>query len=132
MPVPLQGDRLPIWVGGRTEAAQQRAGRAGDGYHASTTDPAQIAERVPVVRAAAAEAGRPEPQISVRVRVPPEGASLAGYTLSGGPETMLAELDAFERAGAGHVVVDLVETDPQRHLQALESFHRDVASVRSG
>ena len=58
----------------------------GDGYHASTTDPAQIAERVPVIRAAAAEAGRPEPRISVRVRVAPEGASWRGYALSGGPE----------------------------------------------
>ena len=68
-PLPPQGAGLPILVGGRAEPALRRAGALGDGYHSSSASPAQYAERVPVVRAAAEAAGRPAPRLSARVRV---------------------------------------------------------------
>jgi len=39
-PLPAQGAALPIWVGGRAEAALRRAGILGDGYHSSASGPA--------------------------------------------------------------------------------------------
>ena len=65
-PLPPQGAGLPIWFGGRAEAALQRAGRLGDGYHSSTTAPAKYAEQIPIIRAAAEAAGRPMPGLSAR------------------------------------------------------------------
>ncbi|MBA3877190.1 MAG: LLM class F420-dependent oxidoreductase, partial [Anaerolinea sp.] len=52
-PLPEQGGALPIWIGGRLEAALRRAGRVADTYHASATNPAGLASRIPVIRAAA-------------------------------------------------------------------------------
>jgi alkanesulfonate monooxygenase SsuD/methylene tetrahydromethanopterin reductase-like flavin-dependent oxidoreductase (luciferase family) len=46
-PVPAQGASLPILVGGRAEAALQRAGRLGDGYHSSATGAEAYGKRVP-------------------------------------------------------------------------------------
>lgn len=74
-PLPPQGAALPLVVGGRAERALQRAGRVGDGYHSSVSSPAQYAERLPVIRAAAEAAGRPMPWLSARVRVEPEAVS---------------------------------------------------------
>ena len=128
-PRPVQGAGLPIWIGGRSEPALRRAGRLGDAYHQSAASPAQLAVRAPVVLAAAEEAGRPRPTLSARIRVafgPHEGPL---YVLAGTPEQMRTELEAFVSAGASHLLIDLQETDPQRHTALFERFHRDVASA---
>jgi probable F420-dependent oxidoreductase len=129
-PLPVQGERLPIWVGGRSDAAYRRAGRVADGYHSSAVGPDGFAERVAAVRAAAREAGRTDPVMSARVRVPPAEHRGGGYTMAGTPDELLAEVDRFAEAGATHMVVDFVETDPERHTARFERFHRDVASAR--
>ena len=72
-PLPERGAGLPIWFGGRAEAALRRAGRLGDGYHSSSTSPGSYASRIPVLRDAATAAGRPMPTLSARVRVLPTG-----------------------------------------------------------
>jgi probable F420-dependent oxidoreductase len=127
-PLPAQGAKLPIWVGGRSEPALRRAGRVGDGYQQSAASSAQLAVRAPVVLAAAKDASRPRPALSARIRVafgPHEGPA---YLLAGAPEQMRTELRAFVAAGASHLLIDLQETDPERHTALFERFHRDVAS----
>ncbi len=125
-PLPAQGADLPIWVGGASEPALARAGRAGDGYQASQSGPQQFPVRGPVIRAAAEAAGRPPPRLSARVRVhfgPWDGP---GYRLAGTPEQMLLEIRAFADAGVDHLAVDLGSPDAERHAGALERFHREV------
>jgi hypothetical protein len=51
------------------------------------------------------------------------------YLLAGTPEQMCTELEAFIAAGASHLLIDLQETDPERHTASFERFHRDVASA---
>lgn len=130
-PLPPQGADLPVWVGGRAEAALRRAGTLGQGYQATSSSPAELAVRVPVVRAAAEEAGRPAPVISSRVRVAFGAHEGAGYMLAGTPEQMADELRHFHAVGAEHLVFDFVDTDPQRHVALMERFDREVlAAVR--
>ena len=64
-PRPVQ-DVLPILIGGTAEPALRRAGRLADGYHASSTSPARLAEMIPIVTAAATAAGRPAPSLSAQ------------------------------------------------------------------
>jgi probable F420-dependent oxidoreductase len=85
-PLPEQGADLPIWVGGRHEAALRRAGRLGDAYHATASSPAQLAVRIPVVQRAAEQAGRPRPLMSARVRVHFGSYEDGGYVVAGTPE----------------------------------------------
>jgi len=124
-PLPPQGAALPILVGGRAERALERAGRLGDGYHASASSPAQYAPRIPVVRAAAAAAGRPMPWLSARAWVEFDGHS-GGYAIRGTPDEMAAEVRAFAELGVAHLAVWFKVTDPDGVVGAAERFARDV------
>jgi len=125
-PLPPQGEDLPIWVGGREAAALRRAGRLGQGYHSSASGPAQLAVRIPVVRAAAEEAGRPVPLISARFRVAFGAHEVPYFMVAGTPEQMIGELREFEELGVDHIAVDFAETDPDRLVLLVERFHNEV------
>src|SRR5580692_1388800 len=60
-PKPFQKPYPPLWFGAASEPALRRAVRLGDGFFgAGSTPTARFAEQVAVVRAALAEAGRPD------------------------------------------------------------------------
>lgn len=124
-PLPDQGARLPIVVGGRAEPALRRAGRLGDGYHSSASSPSQYAERLPIVRAAAEAAGRPMPWLSARVRVEFDRQS-SGYALRGSPEAIAAEVRAFADLGVTHLALWFGATDPGELVARAERFSREV------
>jgi probable F420-dependent oxidoreductase len=126
-PLPEQRAAVPIWIGGRSEAALSRAGRIADGYHASATSPAQMAVRIPLVRAAADQAGRPMPLLSARMRVA-FGAhdEEGGYVVAGTPEQMVGELGAWSELGVDHLAFDFVETDAGRSVELIERFDGEV------
>ena len=128
-PLPVQGADVPIWVGGRSEAALRRAGRLGDAYHASASSPAQMAVRIPVVLAAAEEAGRRAPLLSARVRVIFGAHEDRFYAIAGTPEQMRAEIGAWQEIGVGHLAFDFVETDARRSVELIERFDAEVLSA---
>jgi probable F420-dependent oxidoreductase len=128
-PLPAQDGGVPIWLGGRDERALRRAGRLADGYHSTASSPAQLAVRIPVVRAAAEEAGRPAPVISARTRVAFGAHESPFYQLAGTPEQMIGEIRAFEELGVSHVAVDFVETNPERSVALIERFDAEVCSA---
>ncbi len=130
-PLPAQGANVPIWFGGRNEHALQRAGRLGEGYHASSSGHDQLAVRIPIINAAAQEASRPVPLISARVRVHFGPSDEPFYMLAGSAEQMIAEIRAFEQVGTGHIAFDFAETDPDKAVQLMERFDREVlAEIR--
>jgi probable F420-dependent oxidoreductase len=98
-PLPAQRSSLPIWIGGRAEPALRRVGRIADGYHSSATSPSTYGERLPVIRAAAHEAGRPTPTLSARARVQFDVKEGSGYAMRGSPEDVAAEVRAFADLG---------------------------------
>jgi probable F420-dependent oxidoreductase len=128
-PLPVQGADLPIWFGGRDEAALRRAGRLGQGYHSSATGHDQLAVRIPIINAAAAEAGRPVPLISARVRVQFGPSDAPFYMLAGTPEQMVIEIRAFEAVGTRHMAFDFAETDPAKCVALMERFDREVLAA---
>jgi probable F420-dependent oxidoreductase len=128
-PLPVQGAELPIWFGGRDEKALRRAGRLGQGYHSSASGHDQIAVRVPIINAGAAEAGRPAPLISARVRTQFGPNEAPFYMLAGTPEQMVAEIRAFQEVGTGHIAVDFAETDPAKAVALMERFDAEVVAA---
>ena len=119
-PLPIQGDRLPIVVGGSSPAALRRAGGLAGAYHATRSTPEVMAQRIPVVRAAAEAAGRPEPAFSVRV---PVSSDLAA---------MLEDVRGFQELGVGHLALVFSETDPAKLAAAMERFDREVVKALEG
>ncbi|HEX8940041.1 MAG TPA: TIGR03619 family F420-dependent LLM class oxidoreductase [Candidatus Limnocylindrales bacterium] len=125
-PLPAQGADLPIWVGGRSEAAYRRAGRVGDGYHSSAVGPGDYAPRIPVVRAAAEAAGRALPILSARVAVHFGEHRGSGYRIAGDAGRMLDEVLAFADLGVEHLAVGFDAREPADVAAAMERFDREV------
>jgi probable F420-dependent oxidoreductase len=128
-PLPAQGGRLPIVVGGRAEAALRRAGTLGDGYQSSATSATKYADRVPIIRAAAEAAGRPMPWLTARAYTQFGPATDKFYAIRGTVEEMAAEVRAFEALGVGHVALWFDVTDPTEIAAVAERFAREVAPL---
>jgi probable F420-dependent oxidoreductase len=129
-PLPDQGAGLPIWFGGRAEVALRRAGRIGDGYHSSSTEPAKYAQRIPVIRDAATAAGRPMPVLSARVRVIPGGPAAGpagGYALRGTPDQIRAGVAEWEAIGVSHLALYFESVEPEAIVRDVDWFVREVA-----
>ncbi len=130
-PLPPQGADLPIWVGGAHEATLRRAGRLAQGYHATASGPAQLAPRIPVIRAAAEQAGRPMPRLSARVRVAFGPHEAASYMLAGTSEQMAQDVRSFADLGVDHLALDFAVTDPEELGRLMARFDDEVvAAVR--
>jgi probable F420-dependent oxidoreductase len=128
-PLPEQGDRLPIVIGGRATPAIQRAGRIADGYHSSAAGPKTYAERIPILREAADAAGRPMPWLSARVRVEFGDAPSSSYAIRGSHHEMADEVRAFAALGVEHLALWFGTTDPGELGVRAERFAHDVAPL---
>ena len=126
-PLPAQGLALPIWTGGRSEAAVSRAATLCDGYHASQTGPADLRQRWPQIVERARAAGRPRPGLSVRSRVRFDAAVGPVYSLHGTARAMVDELLAFDETGVDELVV-IFESGASvaPHDEQMERFHEQV------
>ena len=131
-PLPAQRSSLPIWIGGRNDAALARAGRLADGYHSSATSPEAYARRIPTIRAAAHDAGRPMPALSARVRVsfdePAESGAVRSYAIRGDEDRMRAEIAAWEDLGVEHLAIWPGGSSPTEYVDRAERFAR-IAGV---
>jgi probable F420-dependent oxidoreductase len=134
-PLPVQGAALPIWIGGRADAALERAGRLADGYHSSATSPESFARRVPVIRAAAEAAGRPMPTLSARVRVafdePVRSAEPRSYAMRGSAADVAAEVAKWAALGVEHLALFFEVESPAALVDAVERFSAEVALLGS-
>jgi probable F420-dependent oxidoreductase len=128
-PLPAQGANVPIWIGARDERALRRVGRLADAYHASAASPASLAGRIPVVRAAAEEAGRPMPRLSARVQVVLDGGAEGYYTMHGSPEEVAAEIRAFAALGVDHLALMFPPRDAAGLTMAIERFFGEVVPL---
>src|SRR6202047_2028467 len=87
-PPPPQGERLPILIGGASDAALRRAGTLGDVWQSTGLKPEEFSIKDDQVRRCAS--GR---RVELGART----------TLTGDPDAILAKIKAFREAGAEHV-----------------------------
>jgi probable F420-dependent oxidoreductase len=120
----------PIWVGGHGEAALRRAARLGDGWHAVSLPPQELAPRWLRVQALAREQGRDPASLTLSVRCPlrlrdaprPDDRPLAGT-----PEEVAGWLEEYRQVGVGHVVLEPpLRPGPEVALTVLERFAREI------
>jgi probable F420-dependent oxidoreductase len=128
-PLPDQGARLPIWLGGRDERALRRVGRVADAYHASATSPSAYGPRIPIIRAAAAAAGRPMPRLSGRVRVELDRPAQSFYTMHGSAGAIAGEINAFAALGVDHLALTFPSRDAAELEREVRRFLDEVAPL---
>jgi probable F420-dependent oxidoreductase len=130
-PLPVQKPHIPIWVGGKTPAAQRRVARYGSGYHTITSSPAEVAAEVRQVRGLVEQAGRNADEIVVSMLWAGIGAE--------SPAQAVDLIGEYGRAGMHHLVGTpwllnpggVMEMSPGDRLQAqLENLRYFAAEVR--
>lgn len=113
-PQPTQ-DRIPIVVGGHSQAAARRAGRLGDGFFPSTPDPELLGELLEVMRTTASEHGRDPDTIEVTV---------GGYGVRGsGAVDQVAKLADL---GVSRVIIPPLAYEPAGQQEAFARFGEEV------
>jgi probable F420-dependent oxidoreductase len=127
-PLPAQGAELPIWVGGRSDAALRRAGGLADGYQSSAIGPDAYGARAAKVREAAQAVGRTA-LFSARVSVRRGETKGSGYAMRGSPEEVAAEVQAFAKLGVTHLALAFGQTSAEGVTGAAEWFAREVAPL---
>ena len=106
-PKPPQGGRLPIWIGGNSEAAYRRVGRLGDGWLASRVAEASDARRaIERIHRHAGEAGRDPGAIGLQSMVAPPPRDAAGKTFYADLDAVVGRVAALQAMGFGWVALN--------------------------
>jgi probable F420-dependent oxidoreductase len=109
-PLPPQGEKLPILIGGSSDAALKRAATLGDVWQSTGLTPEQFGIKAEQLRRYAN--GR---HVELGART----------TLAGEPDAILAKIKAFEKAGADHVCAYFGAT-VEEFVPGMDRFARDV------
>jgi probable F420-dependent oxidoreductase len=130
-PPPLQPGGPPIWVGGSSEAARRRAGRAGAAWHPVGTSASDLSEMALVVRDAAGAAGRTMPAIAPRLPMllgaaPSHPAAGRTQVLGGEASDMIEKLRDYEEAGASEIICHFGSPDADVVIEQMERFADEV------
>jgi alkanesulfonate monooxygenase SsuD/methylene tetrahydromethanopterin reductase-like flavin-dependent oxidoreductase (luciferase family) len=134
-PHPVQQPRIPIWIGGHSDAALRRVVDVADGWHPLglrppvMLHPDELASRVGRLRELASKAGRDPAEIVVAFKAPFAFRDAPGRDralLTGSPAQLVEDLQAYVAAGARHFVLDFSVPTPSQMTEAMERFAADV------
>lgn len=114
LPTPVHG-RVPIVVGGHTEAAARRAGRLGDGFFPGKGTVEELAHLFDVARAAAEEAGRDPDRLELT----------AGHPGVMG-EDPLAAVEEMAALGVTRMIIPPLAWDADSATEAYAAFSERV------
>ena len=128
-PKPLQ-KRVPLWIGGSSDAAFRRAARFETGFQAAFQPLDTVVNEFALVKRFA-EAGGRDPDsltLSLRVFLDPSGAMEAEKSISGSHSQLRDRVGELADAGIEHVLLDPVARGGvQSRLDAVADFMENVA-----
>ncbi|MEM7101370.1 MAG: TIGR03619 family F420-dependent LLM class oxidoreductase [Pseudomonadota bacterium] len=128
-PKPIQ-QPFPIWVGGSSDRAFERAGKYGTGFHAAFQPLDVVKQEYSQVCAYAAANGRDPADLtlSLRVFLDPAAAMEPAKSISGSTAQMQQRVGELHEAGISHILLDPVARGGvQARLDAVQSFMENVA-----
>jgi probable F420-dependent oxidoreductase len=120
-PAPAQPGGPPIWVGGHSQAALQRAAKLGDGWHPSSLSLESF--RPLALRFQSLLAGREKP-ISLRMRLT---FGPSKDPLQGSPDQVAKTLQAFQESGLDYAVITFPGESQTKREKAMRRFMETVA-----
>ena len=106
-PKPPQGRRLPLWIGGDSEAAYHRVGRFGDGWMGGRVSDAESARRViESIHRHAENAGRDPRAIGLQCMVAAPPRDEDGKRFYAEPDRVVARVAGLKAMGFGWAAVN--------------------------
>ncbi|HSZ35582.1 MAG TPA: LLM class flavin-dependent oxidoreductase [Acidimicrobiales bacterium] len=144
---------VPVWFGGQSDAARQRAARTGDGWIPLFLTPDDYAAALAQLRRETEQAGRDpdavEPGVVVFACVGDDGAPARGaqwlsdlyrlppkafarHLAAGAPDVCAERLRHYAEAGARHIVVMVAGSPAVEHFRQLQSAFAPSARVLAG
>jgi probable F420-dependent oxidoreductase len=121
-PLPVQRP-IPIWLGGHAESVLERVGRLADGWLPQTPPDERTRAAIERIHEHARANGRDPLTIGIESRI-----SIAGRSA----DEWRAALKPWQDLGATHVSVNTMGAgldSPQKHIDAIAAFMREVASI---
>ena len=140
-PKPVRKPHPPIWIGGESPMALERAVRAGDGWYPASNNPRhrldtaeRVAGGVAELRGRAEAAGRDPASLDVAFVVlwpvgftpqpGPDGA--ARRLLTGAPQDLAADVAALGQAGVRHLGLTFQTATIAETLERMQRFAEEV------
>jgi alkanesulfonate monooxygenase SsuD/methylene tetrahydromethanopterin reductase-like flavin-dependent oxidoreductase (luciferase family) len=152
-PRPVQA-RLPIWIGGDSDAVVRLAGSRGDGWNCYRSPAGAYRERVGVLEDAAGSAGRSTAEVrqslvvklvraTTRAAVTARATDLARRSgaspeeveaalIAGGPADWAEELEVYRELGVRDFVLDLEADEPRDNAELLDLVASDLVPALEG
>ena len=117
-PLPVQRP-IPVWLGGHSDAALERAGRIGDGWLPQMPPGDKAREAIDKLHRAAREAGRDPATLGIEARL---------HMRDGDPDTWRAALDAWRDLGATHASINTMGMGltAREHIAAIRRFQHEM------
>ena len=115
---PLSGRRIPIWFGGFSDPAFERAARIGDGFIFGGGSPDSV-NALEKIRGYLEREGRDPATFGIEAMV----------NYGDGPETWAAEVERWREAGVDYVSMRTMNAgleSPRAHIEAIERYWREV------
>jgi probable F420-dependent oxidoreductase len=114
-PKPVQKPHPPLWVGGHSQAAYQRAVTLGDGWHASSQTPEQLRVHLDNLRRVADTMGRSFESLTLSLRL-----KLSEDEVRGSRQALVDLYCAYKKLGLSHVAIDFRRDDLTHMLEVLD------------
>lgn len=146
-PKPVQKPYPPIYIGGRSEFALQRAAKYGDGWNPSQPSASQVREGIARIQKLRARAGR-EPMINFGINIPsviaatdaqadaiarptvgpmfPGETEYQERTIIGSPETFVRRVQEFKEAGVNYVELKPLYPSMEQFMEQLRLIRDEV------
>jgi len=136
LPKPVQKPHIPIWVGGESRRAMERAARLGDGWYPTLNNPSHDMKTLKNLRRVASEfkalvsaAGRSRDEVVLAlgdVKSRPNLQARANALFSGAPEKIRQDVGECERLGVKYLGFNVRGETLDETLQNMDWFAREV------
>ncbi|HEX7911660.1 MAG TPA: LLM class F420-dependent oxidoreductase [Paraburkholderia sp.] len=132
-PKPFQERRIPMWIGGMSEAALRRCVRVGDGWHPTGLTPQEVCMQTASMRKIAAAEGRDANSLDVCMRfnialddVAVTDTELRSTIKGYDADRIVAIAAEYANAGATHFIYALNSHDPDTLEKTVDALAADL------